>query len=119
AEHNVARSLDSSGSRRSAATEVAVDLAGRIPHVWVPSDRSEVSTLDLIGTGLTRLAARREPGLGPGAPSGPPVTLHLLDSDAAAAVGADRPGGLLVRPDGIPLDDGLRGLLAVRPTAVA
>ena len=119
AEHNVARSLDPSGSRRSAATEVAVDLAGRIPHVWVPSDRSEVSSLDLIGTGLTRLASRREPGLGPGAPDGPPVTLHLLDSDAAAAVGADRPGGLLVRPDGIPLDDGLRGLLGVRPSAVA
>jgi hypothetical protein len=47
------------------------------------------------------------------------VTPRRLDSDAAAAVGADRPGGLLVRPDGIALDVGLRGLLGVRPTAVA
>ena len=34
AAHNVARSADPSGSRRGAATELDVDLGGRIRHVW-------------------------------------------------------------------------------------
>jgi hypothetical protein len=31
----------------------------------------------------------------------PPVTRHRLDRKTAAALGADRPGGILLRPDGV------------------
>src|SRR4051794_37479316 len=54
AAHNVARSADVNGSVRDAADEFHVDLGGRIPHVWVPSEGGgRVSTLDLLGTGYT------------------------------------------------------------------
>jgi hypothetical protein len=31
----------------------------------------------------------------------PPITGHRLEALAAAAVGADQPGGILLRPDGV------------------
>ena len=34
AEHNLARSIDPWGSRRTVAAEVGVDLGGRLPHAW-------------------------------------------------------------------------------------
>ena len=49
--YNVERSADPLGSRRNVSTELAVDLGGRIQHVWV--GRDDVSTLDLVGPGLT------------------------------------------------------------------
>ena len=36
AEHNLERSMDPMGSRRTAADEVHVDLGGRLTHVWLP-----------------------------------------------------------------------------------
>jgi len=111
AQHNIARSLDPAGSRRSSADEVAVDLAGRIPHRWVRTGPDRVSTLDLIGAGLTRLVSVDDREVGAGISGGPPVTRRRLDPSTAAAVGADRPGGLLVRPDGIALDDEMGELL--------
>ena len=54
AEHNVARSADPGGTVRDAAEELHADLGGRIPHVWLPArDGGRVSTLDLLGPGLT------------------------------------------------------------------
>ena len=53
AAHNVARSADPDGSIRDAADELHVDLGGRIAHVWVRADGGRVSTLDLLGRGLT------------------------------------------------------------------
>jgi 2-polyprenyl-6-methoxyphenol hydroxylase-like FAD-dependent oxidoreductase len=52
-EHNLARSMDPAGSTREAGREVRVDLGDRIPHVWVPDAHGRVSTLDLLGAGLT------------------------------------------------------------------
>jgi 2-polyprenyl-6-methoxyphenol hydroxylase-like FAD-dependent oxidoreductase len=52
AEHNVARSADADGSRRSALGELRVDVGGRIAHHWLPDDPTR-STLDLLGPGLT------------------------------------------------------------------
>ena len=52
AEHNVARSADLEGSRRSALSELRVDIGGRIAHHWLPGDPT-CSTLDLLGPGLT------------------------------------------------------------------
>jgi 2-polyprenyl-6-methoxyphenol hydroxylase-like FAD-dependent oxidoreductase len=101
AAHNVARSADPNGSIRETADEVHVDLGGRIPHVWLDSDDGRVSTLDLLGPGLTLFAG---PGSAPWkTPSGgPPVTVRRLDAITARAIGIRGHGGLLVRPDGTP-----------------
>jgi putative polyketide hydroxylase len=101
AEHNLARSLDPMGSRRSVADELRFDLGGRLPHVWIETAAGRVSSLDLLGPGLTRLSApelleQREDEL-----KLPPMTRHHLDQETAAALGADRPGGIVVRPDGV------------------
>lgn len=56
-EHNLKRSADPNGSRRPPREELAVDLGGRIEHVWLPGCGESVSSLDLIGPGLTRFAA--------------------------------------------------------------
>jgi putative polyketide hydroxylase len=105
AEHNIERSLDPMGSRRTVATEVPIDLAGRVPHRWLEAGGGGLSTVDLVGPGLTRLVSTAEPRRGVRAPAGPPVVVRRLDPSTAAEVGADRPGGLLVRPDGIPLTE--------------
>ena len=53
AEHNLARSIDPQGSIRDVGRELRADLGDRIPHVWVPARDGLVSTLDLLGPGLT------------------------------------------------------------------
>jgi putative polyketide hydroxylase len=118
AAHNVARSADVNGSVREAADELHVDLGGRIPHVWVPSeDGGRVSTLDLLGTGYTLFTGpdwHREP-----VPHGcAPVTLRSLDAVSALTVGVPDGGALLVRPDGKPawLSSALEQQRSAEPT---
>jgi putative polyketide hydroxylase len=107
AEHNFRRSIDPDGSRRSTAEELPVDLGGRIPHRWVDADR-EVSTLDLLGPGLTWFgvpgafgALRHRPAVAA------PVTERVLTPATVHALGADSSGGLLVRPDGLVWNEAL------------
>ena len=101
AEHNMARSLDPMGSRRTVAEEVRVDLGGRLPHVWLDTPGGRVSSLDLLGPGLTRLVPGDLP-MDPDDPlGGPPIIVRRIDRAAAARLGADQPGGLLLRPDGV------------------
>ena len=104
AEHNLARSLDPMGSRRSVHDEVRFDLGGRLPHVWIDTATGRISSLDLLGPGLTRLSADESSARLDDQLDLPPVTRHHLDQETAAALGADRPGGIVLRPDGVVWD---------------
>jgi putative polyketide hydroxylase len=98
AEHNVARSADPNGSLAEATAGLAADLGGRIAHAWVPTEERRMSTLDLLGPGLTRFAG--PDAAPPPAVAGPPVADRRVDPITARALGLPRGGGLLVRPDG-------------------
>ena len=101
AAHNVARSADPDGSTRETADELHVDLGGRIAHAWVPSGERRVSTLDLVGPGLTLFTGPDGPAHEP-PPTGPPLAVHRLDEVTARAIGIRDRTNLLVRPDATP-----------------
>jgi putative polyketide hydroxylase len=103
AEHNVARSIDPGGSRRSVSDELRFDLGGRLPHVWMDTADGRISSLDLLDPGLTRLSVDDLSHIDDQS-NPPPVSEHRLDPETAAALGADQPGGLLLRPDGVVWD---------------
>ena len=102
-EHNLKRSIDPAGSRRRALTELQVDLAGRIPHAWLP-DR-HTSTLDLVDTGLTLLTAghRRWRRAAADQATAVPLTVRELDPVTARTIGVVAAGAMLARPDGAPV----------------
>jgi 2-polyprenyl-6-methoxyphenol hydroxylase-like FAD-dependent oxidoreductase len=104
AAHNVERSADPKGSYRDVVDEVHIDLGGRIPHLWIEGGGKRVSTLDLVGDGLTLFtgpAAERIDG--PRSADGDaPVTVRPLPVVAARALGIAPGGSLLVRPSGVP-----------------
>ena len=99
AEHHAARSADPNGARRSVDHEMRIDLGGRLPHVWTSTAADRVSTVDLLGPGLTMFV---DADAEPAARVGPPVTLRRLDRVTARALGLGRGSSLLVRPDGVP-----------------
>jgi putative polyketide hydroxylase len=105
AEHNLARSVDPMGSRRSARDEVPFDLGGRLPHVWIDTAEGRISSLDLLGPGLTLLSADELRVKSDDRVISPPLAAaHRLERRVAAALGADKPTGLLLRPDGVVWD---------------
>ena len=101
--HNVQRSADPAGARQTAGQALPWDLGERLPHHWLPNRNRRLSTLDLIGDGLTLLA-------GPGddrwlntaseLTTRAPVTNHVLDAATARLLGIPRGGAALYRPDG-------------------
>ena len=105
AEHNMARSADPAGSARNADLAVHADLGGRIPHLRVQTEAGPMSTLDLLGPGLTVFTG--QDGGRWGAPDGiaadrVPVTVRRVDPIAARALGLRGGEALVVRPDGTP-----------------
>ena len=102
--HNVTRSADPNGAEKQAEEALAWDLNGRLPHHAIHRSGRSMSTLDLLGDGLTLLVGPNERGrrdsrqveLGTSAP----VTVHVLEADTANLLDIPARGGLLLRPDG-------------------
>jgi putative polyketide hydroxylase len=104
--HNVERSVDERGSYRDPIEEIHIDLEGRIAHLWVETERGRVSTLDLVGDGLT-LFTGPDGKTGSEAPAASldgsaPVTVRELPAMTARALGIPAGGSQLVRPSGVP-----------------
>jgi putative polyketide hydroxylase len=91
------------GPEASGADALAEDLNGRLPHAWLPQRNGRpLSTLDLLGQGLTLLTGPDPaPWTAATATLDPavPLDLHTLDRRTAATLGIDRDGALLARPD--------------------
>jgi putative polyketide hydroxylase len=115
AAHNVARSADPDGSYRDTIDEIHIDLGGRIPHLWVDRGGERVSTLDLVGEGLTLFSG--PDGTTDDIPrSGVPIAHERLPAMTARSLGISPGGSLLVRPDHVPV---LRGASAEVTDAVS
>ena len=105
ASHNLARSVDERGSYRDTIDEIHVDLGGRITHLWLQTENGRMSTLDLVGDGLTLFtgpAAEPPPGASASADGSAPVTVRRLPAVTARALGIAPGRWLLVRPNGAP-----------------
>ena len=77
-------------SIRSVTEELRADLGGRIAHLWLPGEDGRVSTLDLLGDGLTLFTGpEAEPWRRwrPRAKRPVPVALRSLDELTARALG--------------------------------
>lgn len=101
-EWNVTRSADPYGSRLASAEGFARDLNGRLGHAWITE--GEVSTLDVLGPGLTVLTADdpsswEEAGVA----VTPPVHVVRVEPDVARALGVAPGEALVVRPDAKPV----------------
>jgi 2-polyprenyl-6-methoxyphenol hydroxylase-like FAD-dependent oxidoreductase len=106
AAHNVARTANPNGAQQQADEALPWDLNGRVQHVWLERDGSTISTLDLIGEGLTlfRGPDGNESTQAAGPPTTPaPVVAHTLDAHAAKQLNIPVGGAILLRPDGIPM----------------
>jgi putative polyketide hydroxylase len=105
ASHNLERSVDERGSYRDTIDEIHVDLGGRIAHLWVETENGRISTLDLVGDGLTLFTAQDTeppPEASASADGSAPVTVRRLPAVTARALGIAPGGWLLVRPSGVP-----------------
>jgi len=103
AEHNAARSADPEGTVRAPELELPVDIGGRIRHVW---ERGRVSTLDLLGPGLTLFTGAggaRWSAIAAQVRTPQPLAVRRVAPTTARALGITGDGGaLLARPDGMP-----------------
>ena len=109
AEHNAARSALPDGASAPPAQELHADLVGRLPHVWVRDGRQDVSSLDLLGPGLTVLASDGEPWREAARSLPVPVCVRAVGPVTAGALGVPDEGAVVVRPDGAVVGLGRRG----------
>ena len=101
--HNVERSIDDRGSYRDPIDEIHIDLGGRIAHLWVEAEGGRMSTLDLVGDGLTLFTAPDADIDAPTPTNGSaPLTVRALPAMTARALGIAPGSSLLVRPSGVP-----------------
>ena len=103
--HNLQRSVDERGSYRDAIDEIHVDLGGRIPHLWVQTETGRMSTVDLVGDGVTLFTGadtEPPPGAWASADGSAPLTVRRLPAATARALGIAPGGSLPVRPSGVP-----------------
>jgi putative polyketide hydroxylase len=101
--HNVGRAASKGGARRITDEALPWDLDDRIAHSWLERAGQRVSTLDLIGAGLTQFTATddtRWTGRAGQTGFAAPVHLEFLEPETAAALDLGPTGGVLVRPDG-------------------
>jgi putative polyketide hydroxylase len=103
AAHNVERSADERGSYRDPIDEIHIDLGGRIAHLWVETENGRISTLDLVGDGLTLfMGPDTEPPWEVSAGRSAPVTVRRLPAATVRALGIAPGTSLVVRPSGVP-----------------
>jgi putative polyketide hydroxylase len=101
--HNVQRAAQPAGARAAASEAVPWDLNGRLAHHWIRTPGRPVSTLDLIGDGLTLLTGPGDPRWKDASADYPgrvPVGIHSLGAATADALRLAPGGAVLVRPDG-------------------
>ncbi|MPZ88816.1 MAG: FAD-binding protein [Nitriliruptorales bacterium] len=101
--HNVIRSGDPNGARQEVDEALPRDLNGRLAHRWLHRRDQTVSTLDLLGDGLTLLAGRDEPRWSKAATTlgaRARLTIHVLDDATARGIGIQPGAAALFRPDG-------------------
>jgi putative polyketide hydroxylase len=103
--HNVQRAGQPGGAERAMNEALPWDLNGRLAHVWLTHGGKTVSSLDLVGDGLTLVAGPREPRWRDAevVGSGAPLDVHHVDEATAAALGIEPSGAHLLRPDGRPV----------------
>jgi putative polyketide hydroxylase len=90
------------GPEPHGAEALAEDLDGRLAHAWLRRGDRRVSTLDLLGPGLTLLTGpdgRAWADAATATRTAFPLDVHVLDGPAAGLLGVGTDGAVLVRPD--------------------
>lgn len=101
--HNVGRAAEPGGARRTADEALPWDLDDRIRHCWLSRGGEHVSTIDVLGDGLTLFTTTGDAEwahvVGRTAFTAP-VEIVVVETATAGALGLAPTGALLVRPDG-------------------
>jgi putative polyketide hydroxylase len=90
------------GTEPEGAEALAEDLDGRLAHAWLRRGDRRVSTLDLLGPGLTVLTGpggRAWADAAAAMTTAFPLDVHAVDGPAAELLGVGARGAVLVRPD--------------------